>query len=600
MSVLPRRILEAGLWIAALGVPLAWSDRFYAEYVLPKFVILNLGVLIAALGFALGAAAGEFRVRRTVMDIPILGFGAALALACARSVDPILSAIGHYNEYTHGLWGLALFVSVYFLAVWGLEETGRRRLLAVSVAAAALVGAYAVLQALGFEPFPRVGRLPEGRAVSFIGSPVFLGAYLATAAPLALHIAVKGKCRRLWTLPALLFVCAGLIATVSRGAMLAGGLACAMYIWLGREKRPLRLSRAQRAAAVLLLGLLVLAAGSLVMKRSAASKAHGSPRVELWSMAWRSFLSHPLTGSGPDTFEIDFRRNRSAEMVRLRSVNEFQIHAHNDVMQILATMGIVGFAAYLAALAALLLLGWRIVGREERRGGVELASLAAVSALFIVVKFNPPHISALALGALCVGLCSAPGKRERCEGAGGIRSTAIACILLLCAMGSGWLAGRLTLADYYFKLALAHEKAGNHAPALENFQAAVRLNRCELEYRRTTVNHLITRAYDPAERRSATDMLDKAFAQARTARGCRPLDMHSHYIYGVAALMQAQAGRLDKLADAETALDEGLRLDPLFAPLARARERAARLRGDAVAAESYGQRAAYLESLFQG
>ncbi|MFH2204345.1 MAG: O-antigen ligase family protein [Elusimicrobiota bacterium] len=592
----PRRIIEAGLWLVAVGVPLAWSDKFYAEYVLPKLVVLTAGLLIAAGGCVFAVLRGERVIRRTGLEWPILVLGGALALSCARSVDPISSALGHYNDYTHGLWPLLLLAALSWLAAWGGSGGMRRRVLTVSVATAVLVAAYAVLQALGVEIFARAGDIIAGRAVSFIGNAVFLGAYLAVVLPVALHFAVTadGKAR-VWAVFGFLGIGAGIVATTSRGALLAAVCAGAAYLIMSRRLKMPKLSRPQLLAAAAAALVISSMAGVRFMSRD-TTRANQA-RIALWEIGWKAFREKPLLGSGPDTFEWGFRRHRTESYIRARRPKEYMTHAHNDLLQALSTLGVLGFAAYLFAVLSLALFGWRRLRREGGREGADPALLAALLALFIVMKFNPPYIAALTLAALYLGLlCADEDGERRPIDAGGMRF-AIAGAFLLFTAGSVWLSCRLAGADWYFKRALVNEALDRPDYALAHYRKAARLNRCELRYRMKMVNHLLSLAsrLPAGSRRSA--LIDELAASAREAKACRPQSMHAYHIDGIVELAQVQSGRAERLTNAQAALDRGLQLDPLNAALLRARGKAAYFGGDMQAAQLFARRAQRLETL---
>lgn len=62
-------------------------------------------------------------------------------------------------------------------------------------------------------------------------------------------------------------------------------------------------------------------------------------RIPYWEQAVKSFISHPLTGSGPGTFYL--------ESLRLQSQpNLHSYYAHSYPLQILSEIGIVGFSAF--------------------------------------------------------------------------------------------------------------------------------------------------------------------------------------------------------------------------------------------------------------
>ncbi|MFC1679612.1 O-antigen ligase family protein [Elusimicrobiota bacterium] len=595
--VLPRRrVIEAGLLIVAVGVPLAWSVGLYAEYDLPKLFVLTAGLLVASGGLVLAVSRGEKPFRWTGLEPPIVVVLGALALSAVRSVDPITSVIGNYNDHTHGLWPLLLLAALCCQAAWVVSGDARRRVLVASVAAAALAGGYAVLQALGLEISPNVGPLPGGRAVSFMGNAVFLGAYLAVASPVALHLAVAAKGGgRVLAVLGFLGVCAGIVASTSRGALLAAFCACGAYLLMTRGPRIPKLSRGQWVAAAAAGLIAVLAVGVRYMSRD-TTQANRS-RAALYGIGWRAFRDRPLLGSGPDTFEWGFRRHRSEAYIRSRRPGEFKTHAHNDLLQALSTAGVLGLGAYLFAVVWLALFGWRRVRREGGRDGPDGALLAALVALFIVMKFNPPHLAAMALAALYLGLLF--GGEEKARGSLGGRAAcaAAACAFLLFSAGSVWFSFRLVSADRHFKRAVTYGKIGRHKRALAHYRNATGINRCELKYRMGMVNHILSRVYGAPAGRTRSTLIEEAAACAREAKACRPQSMLAHYISGMVDLARVGTGQTQRLESAQAALDRGLELDPLNASLLRARGRAALMAGDAESAERFNGLARHLETL---
>lgn len=116
-------------------------------------------------------------------------------------------------------------------------------------------------------------------------------------------------------------------------------------------------------------------------------------RLDLWRLAWESFLREPL-GTGPDTFEGTFRQFRTKEMVsHLSSSDIMQAHAHNVILQILSTEGI------LALVAAAYLLGH--LRRPQSRK--EWAVALSVACLLANLMVNPTSLEVMAIGAYLFG-----------------------------------------------------------------------------------------------------------------------------------------------------------------------------------------------------
>lgn len=92
---------------------------------------------------------------------------------------------------------------------------------------------------------------------------------------------------------------------------------------------------------LLAFSVLISTAGAALSYRAGALKLKATP-LDASLLGAISFLEHPVIGSGPDTFELGFRRNKSAQYVKASSALEYQAHAHNDILEVLVTTGLLG------------------------------------------------------------------------------------------------------------------------------------------------------------------------------------------------------------------------------------------------------------------
>lgn len=117
-------------------------------------------------------------------------------------------------------------------------------------------------------------------------------------------------------------------------------------------------------------------------------------RIELWKICWVAFKKHPWLGWGPSNFILAFRNSRGPQWIKLAGDTldhtSAQSEAHNDILEIAVTMGLVGLAAYLN-------LQYQAFRRAH---GVVLAVLVAAC---VQAKVNPIPLPALAILALTMG-----------------------------------------------------------------------------------------------------------------------------------------------------------------------------------------------------
>lgn len=587
-----ERLTRAGVALAMLAVPLAWTTSVFAEFTLPKVAALAAGAALASAGLALACVQGRSPARRTPLDMPIAAGLCALALSSWFSRDPLLSLFGRYNSYAYGLWPFLLYSVLFYSAAWSFQGERLRRFLGLLLGVGAVTGGYAVLQALGLDPFLKAALPSGGRAVSTLGSPVDLGAFLVLLLPLALHWTVT----RGWAsgLLALSGISAGIFAAGSRGAWLAGTAGVLVYLGVAAKPRPLS-PRGALLAGLVALGVAGLSAGVMVQR---GRRPADSARVEVWKTAWEAFQLRPWLGSGPDTFEQVFRRQRSEAFVRsMSSTTHFQAHAHNDVLQALATSGALGTAAYLY----LLVLLWRAARArldDPAARGTAAALSAGLLALFINMKFNPVALEVLALAAVvCAALCALTSPPPGAEPPRGRASALAAAAALVFTAVSAALAGRWLLADSNLKAALVELAGGRRESAAARVERAVALNGCENSYKIHLVNGLADRINATKDVAERLRLLGLGTAAAEAALRCHPNDVNSHYLAGMAAFLKAQLGFSSELAAAAGHLDAALALDPMFLPLLETRLDVARRAGDLPAQAELRSRIERLEAL---
>jgi O-antigen ligase len=136
--------------------------------------------------------------------------------------------------------------------------------------------------------------------------------------------------------------------SASRGGMLSifGELAVVAFILL-RRKRSLRMAVAVGAFVVVLISLLVWLGGKDLthtvgsISTEARQEISGGIRLSIAKDGIHMFTHRPIIGWGLGTFPVVYPQFRSFY------TNFFVNEAHNDYVQLLAEMGILGFAAML-------------------------------------------------------------------------------------------------------------------------------------------------------------------------------------------------------------------------------------------------------------
>jgi O-antigen ligase len=179
-----------------------------------------------------------------------------------------------------------------------------------------------------------------------------------------------------------LFVLLALVLTGSRGALLLGLPAGSLVVaWAALRRRPelLRWLAAHPVTRWTLLGgLLLTAAGSLLLWDRLLNQQTLNLRVDLWEASLRLWRDHLLLGVGPGGFFWGY----PAYLLPGASVEPNQLHPHNIWLEVATTWGLLGFAW-------LGLLLWHVAGVAQRRWArptpADWLSVGLVAALLAAV-----------------------------------------------------------------------------------------------------------------------------------------------------------------------------------------------------------------------
>jgi O-antigen ligase len=406
----------------------------------PKIALLQTAGLVLAGILGCGYVARAWVARDApAPPLPrdLAGWGALAVVAAAAastlaSASPTTSLFGAARSHL-GLLSIAAFALLFLASRRAAADPGQARgLVTAHLAGAAGACAYALAQLAGLDPLPwkptwSVATRPFGS----LGQPNFLGAYLACVVPLAAFAAVSAARARRRSRAALLAGLSALFAglcvlSLSRGAwlaLLAGGAVLAIGWWRAGERTGalalLAAAAVAPVAAAVVVALDVGAARELLhegvgWRLASLSALAGETRIHLWEAAWRMFLDHPLLGAGLDCFVVEFDRYRTPAYW-LAEWNAGPTRAHDSILQIAATQGVAGLAAYgllIAGIAAGARSAWA-AGDAGRRAFA--AALGAGLAAFVVQGLFGFTFSAL--GALAVTLAAllAPARARTAE-----------------------------------------------------------------------------------------------------------------------------------------------------------------------------------------
>jgi O-antigen ligase len=388
---------QVHVWLVRLGaflLPLVvlWSTN--DPVVSPKLLAARVLVVLLAALFLARWWRGEITVKRTPLDLPILTYVVSAGLSTLLAANVNIALFGSYGRL-EGLLTIATYAALFWLTVQSLSTPAQARgVLSALLAGAFVVAAIAVLQAVA-------GALTVGptssvsRASSTFGNSNALAAYLAMVLPLAVNefLRATSTSDRILAANVVAMVAIALVLTFGRGGWVGGAVGVMIVIVATRPSRRRVMVMAGAAVglvAAMLAAIALLGAGGAPIAQATAARflslfdptaGTGAIRLHIWKDTLGLIASRPLLGYGPDNFGLVFPAFQTGYWSRLSLIDE----SHSEVLQIAATQGFVGLAAFAWLCIAFVRLWWR--GRHQMlAGGILGACVGYV--LTLLVNFS--------------------------------------------------------------------------------------------------------------------------------------------------------------------------------------------------------------------
>jgi len=411
------RILVYALAVVVFAIPLfIWPG--ISEYGYGKSILMIIAVSILSVLWGLSAwQKGSWSIRVPWIVFPLLGFLVAGLLSLIAAVNG--------RVVIQSLLLVVVFVQFLLIILNAVREQRDVNLLLFSLLASAFFAAlYGLLQYLGLMAGARTAGHGVTNVISAMGNRNYLGGFLAYTLFPSIVLVVRLKPRWLRIVAILLVAfCFGTALVLRQTSIPVVWMATAIAFVVGfaifRPIEPIRRHRAWLIALLLALAItfLIEAPSGPLNSVVGLSKENPSWIVRMWernsgdvrSWDWwiglEMFKAHPLTGVGLGNYKLGFIPYKAAFLQSPQGA-DYQIYmpraaqAHNEYVQILAEMGVLGLLALASLLVILPLSMWiRIRRAEDEASRFDLLLLGCGIVTFLVhalVSF-PIHLPASVL-----------------------------------------------------------------------------------------------------------------------------------------------------------------------------------------------------------
>ena len=498
---------DSGLWMCAVnyltailcGLALLVAQYFvgrgpYPFLPLPAYAVLCLAAFLSA-----------WKLTQRGFAIPrwvCISFAAALTGWIA------IPLAGQSDLWLQGAILRLVFAAwiVYCLLVFVVTGSGERlALLSILLLGSFAQAAFGIFQYLFPDAHPYLGWITdfcpermEGhafRARGFYWNANHLAWLLNFAGAFALSIGVWGRVslwpRLLLLYGAAMFFGAGIL-TQSRGGLLGAGAALAVFaivsargLLLGAWGSRGRMFGLVASALLVTLGAAWQAYESSDLARYRILKAgEENYRTAVWETAFRQWQGEPIVGTGLGTF------TNFARQYRLRSDALDDIFAHNDWLQALAEIGLIGAGLGFCVLLVHLSSGWRSVVVDLRQriavGGspaslkasMQIGAMSSLAAFAVhsFFDFNMQVPANALLVCVSLAILASPGRRFSSERISVFASRLAFASALAAAIGLGLSSWNGLNAELAWIRANAVLALGDSEMALEFAESGIQAN----------------------------------------------------------------------------------------------------------------------------
>jgi O-antigen ligase/DNA-binding SARP family transcriptional activator len=307
------------------------SFNLLMEFLLPFYLILML-------------KAPELRPRRSLIIYGLIAYLAVILLTCFTGVDFNLSFWGN-TERMLGFFHVFHFFLLYLYLVTAFRDRESWSGLLVSSVVIAILESLKVL---------------SGIAYGTIGNTAYVSGYLIFNLYFSAILLVRTKdknLRWLWILPMILMLFA-FNKTNTSGAIIGLGISIlAATFLIGIFAKAKKIRRGSLLVfGTLLLGVIILFSQwqqpwfqeNRRLQNLTSKKSTFQTRLVSWEGAVKDFKNHPWLGVGFGNYADVFDRQFNSRFYDYSRGETYFDRAHNNILDIISTTGVIGLLAYLS------------------------------------------------------------------------------------------------------------------------------------------------------------------------------------------------------------------------------------------------------------
>ncbi|MEA3464086.1 MAG: O-antigen ligase family protein [Patescibacteria group bacterium] len=367
--------------------PFITSKQIYFNILIEVLFIFWLAFIIKYPEWSPFAKATEDKPKKSWISFGLIGFFIAMILSCFAGVDFNLSFWGDVERML-GVFHLLHFLVFYFIIIT-VMRTWRdwRNLFIVSITAAVLVCLYGLIKN---EHYSTIGN------TAYVSGYAIFNIYFALILFFRWLRGAEDKAKSWWhgllCLAAIITMLLIFKLTHTRGAYVGLGVstfAMLLFFIMLSKSRKIKLYCLSAFAVIAILVSLVFAyPNSAVVEKSSILRTMTAissqavtfqTRLIAWKAGIKDLKNHLILGTGHGNFAITFDKHFDPAFYNYTRSETYFDRAHNNLIDIVSTTGILGLITYLSIFAA---VGYYLVKGFKNRQ-ISLTEFVLLTGLII-------------------------------------------------------------------------------------------------------------------------------------------------------------------------------------------------------------------------
>lgn len=389
-------LINSVLFLIFLLCPLFFTGLTAQGMGFEKMILFYFLVLLGTVVWAAKAiVSGQLIIKRTPLDLPIIGILIFSVVSTILSVNQKASLIGSYGNSTKGLVGIIAFILFYYLLINNLNSKRIKLYFWTLISSCSLVTIFSLMQLLNIFVLP----FEYAKSSSFnpIGSLSSLTMFLVIVLPLLVLTTAQAdlicaKSKKIGILTAKLIIGAitlcGLVilAFLNNLTFWPAAIAGIVIMLLFLLSKIVKITHNNLVIPITIFFLLIIfqVMGNFNIMNYNFAKETNLPRNTAFEIAKNSLKEKPIFGAGPSTFHYSFSKFKEDGYNSTQFWNVRFGSSSVFLFELIASIGALGALGAIIFLIIALVYCYRSIIKSKSDDGKNIL-LSLFSSMVIII-----------------------------------------------------------------------------------------------------------------------------------------------------------------------------------------------------------------------